>query len=390
MDFDLDAAHPARHEYCKHFIWQLGVMGQGCKVAVIDSGVDLDWLHANGDSARFARVVPVDLTPGKEGALDESAEHHGSRVIRDILQSAPRAEVYSLRVYGKEHEPSREELCAALEWCVASDMQVVNLSASFYDECSEEACVLCRSINSFALADDIFVAIAGGDSYTLNERIVKGRAPVLCPACHGVLGWAVEGPEVVANRAEVLRSSLVSGGGLSFTTAKFTGGVALIRSVLPRLGMFLTRDVIRRTCIPLSNQTYAGLGFGRHCFLLALLYAAGIRSGAVGKEPPVKLEDLKVRSARKEGAADANLCAALQWVCATQIRFQKWEEAYKTIEAIAGPIRTWAGPLELALVEHLAGASLEALGESKLAADCYEKSNGMMESYLALPDKQSR
>ncbi len=197
----LDQSHSTRHEECKAFLWQLGFMGQGCKVGVIDTGVDLEWLRKNGDPAQYTSVHPLDFTPASEGPGDFAPGLHGTRIVRDILLGAPRAEIFSLKVYGVRHSPSRRDLAAALEWCSQSGLSVVNISTAIYGgDCSiESPCLLCRSINTHALAAGLFTVSVGGDAYTLNEMIARGEAPVICPA-NCVLGWAVEGPGVGGDR----------------------------------------------------------------------------------------------------------------------------------------------------------------------------------------------
>jgi hypothetical protein len=384
MEFPLDRAQPFRHEYCKTLIWQLGVMGQGCKVGVIDTGIDLAWLRGDGDVAKFATIHAYDLTPEREGPDDVSEEHHGSRVIGDILRGAPRAEIHSLRVYGRKHAPTREELAAALEWCAKSDIRVVNLSTSFYgDGCSyNDPCPLCRAINTFALAGDLFTVVVGGDAYTLNEQAEHGDTPALCPALNSPLAWVVEGPEVVDDRAQVLKRSLESASGLSFTTAKFSGGAALLRSVEPRMDLFFTRMAIRRTCLPLREPASGRLGFGRHCFLLAFLCSEGLRAGVNKPSPPVLPQDLGAPSQRKKGAADAAVCEMLQWVAAMPIRHKKWNNALAATGTLVERIKSWAGPLDLALAMHVQASCLEALGLADQASACYDHANAMLNSYL--------
>ncbi len=389
MVYPLDRTQPKRHGFCTILLFRFGVTGRGCKVGVIDTGLDVDWLREYCANLEYATIHTHDLTPGREGSADVTEKHHGSRVVRDVLLFAPQAEIHSLRVYGRESSPSREELVAAVEWCARNEVAVANISTSFYgQECTyERPCVLCRAINTYALSADVFSVVVGADAYTLSEQAARGDAPALCPALSSLLAWAVEGPEVVADRAKVLASSLESGSGLSFTTAKFSGGAALLRSVLPRTDVFSTHLAIRETCLPLRNPPAPHLGFGRHCFLLAYLYSEGVRGRLVKATPPLQAAALRAPSNGKKGDFDAALCEMLQWVVVTPIREQRWADAAQVLDEIAGAIEPWASKSDLALLEHVRGSCFEALGLDDRAAPSYDSATKILVGYSELaPD----
>ncbi len=381
--FPLDRSHVRRHEDCKFLLWQTGFMGQGCKVAVVDTGVDLDWLRENGDPAQDTTVHPLDFTPASEGPGDSAPGLHGTRVIREILLSAPRAEIFSLKVYGVTHSPSRQDLAAALEWCVQSGIALVNISTAIYGgECSVGfPCLLCRSINSHALATGMFTVSVGGDAYTLNEMLARGETPVICPA-NTAVGWAVEGPSVVGDRRQLLERSLSTGGGLSVTTAQFSGGAALLRSAVPSLDIFSLRNAIRRTSIPLSLPRAPNLGAGRHCFFLASLCAQAWAAGSFEFKSLKISENLDAPSGRAQGRADAALCQQLAFIAATFIQRDQWDRAAAAAEETAAAIAPWAGPLDRSLVEHVWASCLESLGQTESAAAHYERSMTLLESFV--------
>jgi len=373
----LDRTQPLRHELCQTLIWRFGFEGRGCKVGVLDTGVDVDWVREHCPTFGNGTIEAHDCTPGHEGPVDESPEHHGSRVIADVFQLAPQAEVHSLRVYGREHNATREELVAALEWCARAGMHVVNLSTSFYgDDCTfENPCVLCRAINTFTLGAGVFHVIVGGDAYTLNELAAKtGSAPVLCPALNSPLAWAVESADVVGDRKRVLEQSLKSGGGLSFTTAKFSGGAALLRS----LGQdaLSTHMVLRRTCIPLPAPQRA-LGLGRHCFLLAFLCLQGLSAGFVEDAPPVPIASLDAPSPQKKGGYDGGISAALAWTVARHVFRNEWDDAVKMTDAVASVAAPWAEGQDLALIEHVRASCMEGVGDARAEAS-YARATSLM------------
>jgi hypothetical protein len=183
-------------------IWRFGCKGRSTKVAVIDTGVDMDWLQQAFDFLPLDNIHALDFTAMKQGAYEcGGMDRHGSRVIAAILRGAPEAEIFSLRVYSEGIETTRQQFCDALAWCARSGISLVNISQGFYFGCSrDEPCVLCRTINTYSLTADLFVVTACGDPYTLNRQIEEGRAPAICPALNSRLAWGLAGSVIVGDR----------------------------------------------------------------------------------------------------------------------------------------------------------------------------------------------
>ena len=74
----LDETHGDRHEWCRAMLMTLGVVGGGCDVAVIDTGVDPDWLTAQG-LPHPPTIITHDLTRRQEGWQEPPGRPHGSR-----------------------------------------------------------------------------------------------------------------------------------------------------------------------------------------------------------------------------------------------------------------------------------------------------------------------
>jgi len=374
LEIPLERTHPDRHEWCRGILASFGVVGAGCSVAVIDKGVDPEWLAAQ-DLVGPRDVVPLDFTRGQEGPReppgDQPGERHGSRIIADILRSAPLARVHSLRVHGAEHEADRADIVRALEWCGRNGITVANLSVAFYDRsCTDDSpCVLCRSINSIALASGLFTVISSGDAVTIGEKIDRGDEPWQCPTARAQLGWGIASPEVVTPAKILLEHPE---GGLSFTTGKFSAGVAQLRGALPGVDLFAIRRAIRRSCVPSAHVPQNIGGFGRHCFLLAWLAATGLAE--IPAEAPSAIEiKLGGPSERTANGVDKGLLRAARLVSAALILRQQWQRAKEATLSLLRAAAPWASEMDQALLQHLLGSCAEATGDDAEAASAYDE-----------------
>ena len=372
VEYPLDREFPDRHQSAESMLWAFGERGQGCRAAVIDTGVDstsLDEWRALG-----ARVHAVDLTRNREGALATSPESHGTGVVERLLQHSPLAEVFSLRVYGADGMAERTDFMRAIEWCSANRISLANISATFYSGCSGD-CELCRAINTVALATGMLSVVASGDAYTLNENLEAGANVAMCPAVSG-LAWGVASDAIVAARAPLASEE----GGLSFTAARMSGGVALLRSAFPRMGLMLLRFLLQRTCLPHTSDTPLYLGLGRHSIVLA--YFCGVHLMKVESGRLTKTSSLAEPSSRKRGQADENICQALEKVCSPLLQ-KDWAKALELAEMVEARIAPWAPTLERAIVGYIRAALLEGLGRTEDAAGAYSAHSALLKSYWA-------
>jgi len=349
-------------------------MGRSAKVAVIDTGVDKDWLHQNFSSLPLDNIQALDFTGMKQGAQDcAGMDHHGSRVIAAILSSAPEAEIFSLKVYSEGTETTRQQFCEALTWCVNSGISIVNISQGFYFGCSsDEPCILCHKINTYALTADLFTVISCGDPYTLNEQIEQGLPPAICPALNSRLSWGLGGSVIIGDRRTELDMLVASDGGLSFVAADFTGGVALLRSRHPDDDVFTVRHAILRTCVPLVGSPAMNLGVGRHCFLLAFLYQEGRRLGPNGPAAKRLAELKRPPKSAIEAFHDESL-KYLMRIVVLRIAQHHWAAAAKDTSDLFETVKLWAEPHHQRIIVHVLATCLEALGETRRAAKCYRE-----------------
>ncbi|HTZ58027.1 MAG TPA: S8 family serine peptidase [Acidobacteriaceae bacterium] len=381
MDLTLDSEFPQRHTQCKWSIWRFGCKGRSAKVAVIDTGVDIDWIHQTYPFLPLDNIHALDFTTAKQGAEDcPGMDHHGSKVIAAILTGAPEAEIFSLRVYSEGVETTRERFCDALTWCVNSGISIVNISQGFYFGCSsDEPCMLCRKINTYTLTADLFAVISCGDPYTLNEQIERGLSPAICPALNSRLAWGLGGSIIIGDRRTNLDRLVGSDEGLSFVAADFTGGVALLRSRQPTNDVFSVRRAIRRTCAPLVGPPATDLAVGRHCFLLAFLYLEGRRFAPNGPASK-QLAELK-RPARS--AVDTFHAESFKYLMRIVIRLiakHDWSAAVKDTSDLFETVRSWAEPGHQSIILHVLATCFEALGETNRAAESYRESDRLLDA----------
>lgn len=111
-----------------------GATGKGVRVAVIDSGVESEhpWL---GNAVKGGVIVEYDGRR-KEGVRisDEPKPRdlfgHGTACGGIIHKLAPDAEIYSVRVLGKDLSGRALQFAGGLRWAIQHGMQVLNLSLS--------------------------------------------------------------------------------------------------------------------------------------------------------------------------------------------------------------------------------------------------------------------
>jgi subtilisin len=106
-----------------------GSTGRGVRVAVVDSGIELDHPRVGRVDGSF--VVEKDddgcrVVPGAGG----DACGHGTACAGVIRELAPDCELYSVQVLGDHFAGTGEILLAGLTWAVRQGFDVINLSLS--------------------------------------------------------------------------------------------------------------------------------------------------------------------------------------------------------------------------------------------------------------------
>ena len=111
-----------------------GSNGKGVRVAVVDSGVEHDH-PALGRSVRGGVIVEYDSRAKDSYRVrpdDQPSDvsGHGTACAGIIHSIAPGAEIYSVRVLGRNMSGRAIQFAAGLDWAIEHGIQVVNLSLS--------------------------------------------------------------------------------------------------------------------------------------------------------------------------------------------------------------------------------------------------------------------
>jgi len=96
-------------------------IGQGLKIAVIDSGVNIKHPH-------ICAVTHGILLDGVSHESFEDTVGHGTAVMAAIQENAPGAEYFAVKLFGNSLRASSVQLMQAIEWAIEARVAIVNLS----------------------------------------------------------------------------------------------------------------------------------------------------------------------------------------------------------------------------------------------------------------------
>lgn len=111
-----------------------GSTGKGVRVAVVDSGVEHNHPALEG-SVRGGVIIEYDPRAKnyhriKSDDKPSDVSGHGTACAGIIHSIAPEAEIYSVRVLGRNMAGRAIQFAAGLDWAIENDIQVVNMSLS--------------------------------------------------------------------------------------------------------------------------------------------------------------------------------------------------------------------------------------------------------------------
>ena len=230
-----------------------GSTGKGIRVAVVDSGVEYDH-PALDNCVRGGVIVEYDARAEDNYRIkpdDKSSDMsgHGTACAGIIHAIAPEAEIYSVRVLGRNMSGRAIQFAAGLDWAIENDMHVVNLSLStsleeyfgLFHDLADQAYF--KNINLVSAVNNIpEPSYPSLYSSVISVAAHEGQDPFTYyynpkpPVEFGAPGINVE---VAWNKKQYMTAT-----GNSFAAPHIAGIVALIRAKHPELTPFQIKSVL--------------------------------------------------------------------------------------------------------------------------------------------------
>jgi subtilisin len=230
-----------------------GSTGKGVRVAVVDSGIEHDH-PALGDCVCGGVVVEYDEEAENNVRIEPDEQPsdfagHGTACAGIIHSIAPQAEIYSVRVLGKDMHGRAIQFAAGLDWATEHAMQVVNLSLStskeeyfgLFHDLADQAYF--KNVNLVSAVNNIpapsypslYSSVISVAAHAGHDPFVYYYNPSP-PVEFGAPGIDVE---VAWNNKQYVVST-----GNSFAAPHIAGIVALIRAKHPELTPFQVKTVL--------------------------------------------------------------------------------------------------------------------------------------------------
>ena len=206
--------------------------GRGVRIAVIDSGAHVPHPHL----PRIAGGVAFDAAGAR---ADDIADRlgHGTAVAAAIVEKAPEADVYAVKIFDRALSTTAAALEAALRWSIDLPADIINVSLGTLD--GDRATALAALVNEARAAGCLVVA-AGEDA---GRRWLPGCLPGVVAVA---LDWTLDRHTIAVEKsADGITGARASGyprpipgvppernlKGLSFAVANVTGILALADDV---------------------------------------------------------------------------------------------------------------------------------------------------------------
>jgi subtilisin len=239
-------------EVTREWAWG-GSSGAGVRVAVVDSGIEPDH-PAVGN--RLKGAVSVEMDPAGTGEAivteDDPPQDlcgHGTACAGIIHSLAPDAELYSIRVLGRDLKGKGTQFAAGLRWAIEHQMHVINLSLStsraqyfglFHDLADKayfQNIILVSAANNFPVPSypslySSVISVAAHDEKDPFTYFYNPTPPVEfgAPGIDLRVAWR--------------EKSYVTTTGNSFAAPHIAGIVTLIRALHPDLTPFQMKTVL--------------------------------------------------------------------------------------------------------------------------------------------------
>ena len=230
-----------------------GSTGRGVRVAVVDSGIEADH-PAVGGQWRGGVNIFFDGRTRTKVRIEEDNERidlygHATACAGIIHSLAPEAELYSVRVLGRDLTGRAYQFAGGLRWAIEHEMQVINLSLStsrddyyaLFHELADEAyfknsMLVCAANNvpgnSYPSLYSSVVSVAAHEGHDPYTFYYNPSPPVEfgAPGIDVRVAWQ--------NGASIVTT------GNSFAAPHIAGIVTLIRAKHPELTPFQVKTVL--------------------------------------------------------------------------------------------------------------------------------------------------
>jgi thermitase len=146
-------------------------LGAGIKVAIIDTGVDLEHPGLKGvvgdksqpphlaPSSDWMDFVDTDAIPQEVSGDLATGFGHGTGVAGIVLQVAPNAQILPIRVLGPDGSGDITNVVKGIEWAVNHGAKIINLSLG-----SSEPVDAVRKMITWASSKGVFVVASSGNT----------------------------------------------------------------------------------------------------------------------------------------------------------------------------------------------------------------------------------
>jgi len=211
--------------------------GGGVKVAVLDTGLDLD----HPDLVSNIKGGINTINPNKSADDDNGHGSHVAGIIAaldntvGVLGVAPQAQLYAVKVLNRQGSGFVSDIIEGLQWSIANGMQVINMSFGT----SSDVQSLHDAITAAYRSGIVLVAAAGNSGPEDNTVLYPARYPEVIAVSatdttDTVASWSSRGPEVELAAPGVNIYSTYKGGsyntlsGTSMASPHVAGTAALV------------------------------------------------------------------------------------------------------------------------------------------------------------------
>lgn len=211
--------------------------GAGVKVAVLDTGIDLD----HPDLRANVKGGVNTINPRKSADDDNGHGTHVAGIVAavdnaiGVLGVAPRAWLYAVKVLDRQGSGFVSDIIEGLQWCIDNGMQVVNMSFGTSSDVQSFHDAIVAAYN----AGLVLVAAAGNSGPGDDTVLYPARYPEVIAVSatdksDAVPYWSSRGPEVELAAPGVDVYSTYKGGGYatlsgtSMAAPHVTGVAALV------------------------------------------------------------------------------------------------------------------------------------------------------------------